>query len=228
MKTMKTPGAGKSKLTFGLTTIAIAIGALYLASPAHAGSKAAPGHSSAFGKRLATWEEIWTRWAYGDITVPTDANGNAVVGDGTILFPTPFAIGDGTPAHLDVTLNNSQSFILPLWLLVGTSYTDGTAPDPFEPDSVFQTLDISFTIDGVTVVDGNNAMSYYSKFTFDPTIPVIDFPPYDSIIWFQGVGVTHAPLTPGTHTFVLHAKNTQAAFGLIFEYNNTWTVTVLP
>ena len=31
---------------------------------------------------------------------------------------------------------------------------------------------------------------------------------------------------PGTHTFALHAKNTQPAFGRFFEYNNTWTVTV--
>jgi hypothetical protein len=48
------------------------------------------------------------------------------------------------------------------------------------------------------------------------------------VIWFQSIGITHAPLKPGTHTFALHAKNTQAAFGLFFEYNNTWTVTVLP
>jgi hypothetical protein len=43
----------------------------------------------------------------------------------------------------------------------------------------------------------------------------------------QSVGITHAPLTPGTHTFVLHARNTQPVFGGLFsEYNNTWTVTV--
>jgi hypothetical protein len=225
---MKTQGAKIAKLALGLTTIAIAVSALCLAPTARAGSKVVPGRSSAFGKSLAAWEETWTRWAYGDITVPTDSNGNAVVGDGAVLFPVPFTIGDGTPGHLDVTLNNSQSFILPLWLLLGTSYTDGTPSDPFVPDSVFRTLDISFTIDGVTVVSGGNAMNYYSKFTFDPAIPIFDFPPYDSVIWFQGIGITHAPLTPGTHTFVLHAKNTQAAFGTFFEYNNTWTVTVLP
>ena len=224
---MKTQIAKTVKLMFGLATTGIAAGALYLALPAHAGSKATPGQSSAFGNSLATWEETWSRWAYGDITVPTDSNGNAVVGDGTVLFPTPFAIGDGTPGHLDVRLNNGQSFVLPLWALLGTSYTDGTPPDPFLPDSVFQTLDISFIIDGVTVVSGGNAANYYSKFAFDPAIP-INFPPYDSIIWFQGIGITHAPLKPGTHTFVLHAKNTQVAFGGFFEYNNTWTVTVLP
>src|SRR5256885_10941434 len=74
-------------------------------------------------------------------------------------------------------------------------------------DSVFETLDIFFTIDGVIVINNQNAMNYYSKFTIDPAIPIFDFPPVDSIIWFQGVGITHAPLRPGTHTFVLHAKN---------------------
>jgi len=225
---MKTQKSTIARLALGLTTIAVAIAALCLSPPARAGSKAAPGGSSAFGNSLATWEEMWFRWTFGDITVPTDANGNAVVGEGTVLFPTPSTPGDGTPGHLDVRLNNAQSFVLPLWVLLGTSYTDGTPPDLFVPDSVFQTLDISFMIDGVTVVSGGNAMNYYSKFTFDPVIPIFNFPPVDSIIWFQGIGITHAPLRPGTHTFVLHAKNTQAAFGAFFEYNNTWTVKVLP
>jgi hypothetical protein len=92
---------------------------------------------------------------------------------------------------------------------------------------VFQTLDISFTIDGVTVVNGSNVMDYYSKEPLEPAIAITGFPPVDSIIWMESVGITHAPLTPGTHTFVLHARNTQAAFGGFFsEYNNTWTVTV--
>jgi hypothetical protein len=125
-------------------------------------------------------------------------------------------------------LNSGQSFVLPLWALLGTSYTDGTPSDPFVSDSVFQTLDISFTIDGVTVVNGGNVLNYYSKFTFDPAIPIFDFLPIDSIIWFQGIGITHKPLKPGTHTFALHVKNTEAAFGLFLEFNNTWTVTVLP
>jgi len=225
---MKIQRSKIASLALVLTTIAVSAAALLLTLRAHAGTKPAPGHSSAFGNNLATWEETWFRWSFGDITVPTDANGNAVVGDGTVLIPTPFALGDGTPAHLDVTLNNGQSFVLPLWALLGTSYTDGTPADPFVPDSVFQTLDISFTIDGVTQVTGGNAMNYYSKFAFDPVIPIFDFPPVDSVIWFQGIGITHAPLMPGTHKFALHAKNTQTAFGLIFEYNNTWMVTVLP
>jgi len=221
---MKTPKTKLARLALGFTTIVLALGVLY---PARAGSPAAPGNSSAFGKDLTTWQQTYFRWAYGDITVPTDSNGNAVVGNHTVLFPLPDATGDGTPAHLDVTLSTDQSFVLPLWSLLGTSYTDGTPPDPFVPDSVFQTLDISFTIDGVTVVNGSNVLNYYSKETFNPAIAIVGFPPVDSIIWMQSIGITHAPLTPGTHTFALHAGNTQAVFGGFFsEYNNTWTVTV--
>jgi hypothetical protein len=70
-------------------------------------------------------------------------------------------------------------------------------------------------------------MNYYSKFSFVPPIP-LNYPPVTGIIWFEGVGMVHDPLAPGMHTFKLHAKNTQPAFGQIFEYNNTWNVTVKP
>src|SRR3982751_5705782 len=140
-----------------------AVTALCLAPPpVRAGNNPTPGKSSAFGKTLATWQETWSRWSWGDITVPSDANGNPVVGANTVLFPVPSTIGDGSPGHLDLTLHRGQSFILPLWNLLGTSYDDGTPPDPFLPDSLFQTLDISFTIDGVSVVNGGNVMDYYS------------------------------------------------------------------
>ena len=222
---MKTKQTNIARFALGLTTIVLAIGVL---DPTPGGSKTTPGNSSAFGNSLTIWQETYFRWAYGDITVPTDSNGNAVVGNHTVLPPLPAAFGDGTPAHLDVTLSAGQSFVLPLWALLGTSYTDGTPPDAFVPDSVFQTLDISFTIDGVTVIDGSNVMNYYSKEPMDPVIPIFNFPPYDAVIWMESVGITHAPLTPGTHTVALHARNTQAAFGSFIEYNNTWTVTVVP
>ena len=220
---MKTGKNKIARLALGLTTIVLAIGVLH---PTPGDCQTAPGNSSAFGDSLTTWQETYFRWAYGDITVPTDSNGNAVVGN-TVLLPLPDATGDGTPAHLDVTLNPGQSFVLPLWALLGTSYTDGTPPDPFVPDSVFQTLDISFTIDGVTVINSSNLMNYYSKETLTPAIPIVGFPPVDSVIWMESIGITHAPLTPGTHTFNLDAVNTEPAFGFFFsEYHNTWTVTV--
>src|SRR5215471_13750490 len=164
---MKTRKTNIARLALGLTTVVLANGVLH---PTPGGAQTAPGNSSAFGKSLTTWQETYFRWAYGGITVPTDSNGNAIVKN-TVLFPLPDANGDGTPAHLDVSLSPGQSFVLPLWALLGTSYTDGTPPDPFVPDSVFQTLDISFTIDGVTVVNGSNVMNYSSKEALDPAIP---------------------------------------------------------
>jgi hypothetical protein len=224
---MKTRKNKIASLVLGLATIVLGVGILYTGLPARGGTRAAPANSSAFGNSFITWQQTYFRWAYGDITVPTDSNGNPAVGNHMVLLPLPAAFGDGTPAHLDVTLSAGQSFVLPLWSLLGTSYTDGTPPDPFVPDSVFQTLDISFTIDGVTVIDGSNVMNYYAKAAFDPAIAIVGFPPVDSIIWSQNIGITHAPLTPGTHTFVLHAVNTEAVFGGFFsEYNNSWTVTV--
>jgi hypothetical protein len=219
MKTRRTNIA----VALGVTTIVIAIGVQY---PAQRACAQTAWGNSAFGGDLATWQETYIRWTFGDITVPTDSNGNAIVGKHMVLFPIPSTPGDGTPGHLDVTLSPGQSFVLPLWTVLGTSYSDGTPPDPFLPDSVFQTLNISFTIDGITVVSGSSAMNYFSKVTLEPAIPIAGFPPVDSIIWFEDIGITHGPLKPGTHTFVLHAVNTEPAFGAFFEYNNTWTVTV--
>jgi hypothetical protein len=196
-----------------------------LATPVLAGI---PGHSHAFGKTLAGWNEIYERWTFGELTFPVDRNGNAVVHHHVVLFPIPSTPGDGTPGHLDVTLSSGQAFVLPLWTLLGTDYTDGTPPDPLVDLSVFRTLDITFQIDGVTVIDHTNVLDFYSTFFFNPPIPIVGFPPVNSIIWFQGISIVHQPLSVGTHTFQLDAVNTQPAFGGFFEYHNTWTVTVEP
>jgi hypothetical protein len=130
------------------------------------------------------------------------------------------------PGHLDVTLSPGQAFVLPLYGFLGTDYTDGTPPDQFLPLSVFQTLNLTFQIDGRTVVDQTNVLNFYTAFFFNPPIPIVGFPPVNSIIWFQGISIVHHPLSVGTHTFQLDAVNTQPAFGGFFEYHNTWTVTV--
>ena len=117
--------------------------------------------------------------------------------------------------------------MLPLWGLFGTHYTDGTPPDPFVPVSAFQTLKLTFTIDGVTVIDESNLLDFYSGFVFSSLIP-INFSPIDAIIWFQGISVVHHPLSVGAHTRTLDAVNTQPGFGGFFEYHNTWTVKVQP
>ena len=185
-----------------------------------------PGNSHAFGKTFAGWNEIYERWLFGVLAVPIDGNGNAVVSPHVVLMPFPNTPGDGTPGHIDVTLNAGQAFVLPLWVELGTDYTDGTPPDPLLDISIFQTLNITFQIDGRTVINQSNVLKFYSEFFFNPPIPITGFPPVNSIIWFQGIGIVHPPLSVGTHTLKLDAVNTQPAFGGFFEYHNTWTVTV--
>lgn len=226
---MKAQTIKLTKLTKPILGLGIAVAVLTGlcgALPAAAGDSPQPASSPAYGKTLGQWEDIYWRWTYGDLTLPTDANGNAVAGH-VVMMPLPNVPGDGTPGHLDVTLSSSQPFMLPLWGLLGTDYTDGTPPDPFVPVSVFRTLKLKLVIDGRTVVDGRNQMEYFSKFTFQPPVP-LNFPPVDSIIWFEGIGTVHTPLSVGTHTIKLDAINTEPAFGATFEYHNTWTVTVRP
>ena len=193
-----------------------------------------PGHSRAFGNSLDGWQEVYWRWAFGQLDLPVDPNGNAVMGR-VVLMPLPAAPGDGTPGEIDVTVNPGQPFVLPLFVWLGTSYNDGTPNDPSLDLSVFQTLEISVKIDGVTVVSGDNVLDYYSDFTFDPGIPLPpEASPYEAIIWLQGIGIVHPPLSAGRgghHTITLDVRNTIPATDALgneylIEYHNTWNVTV--
>lgn len=203
---------------------------LCLAALANAGNPPTPAQSSAFGKTLLGWQDTYVRSEFGNITVPTDGNGNQVVGN-VVLMPLPNVPGDGTPGSLAVTLNSGEAFFLPMVQDAGTSYTDGTPNDPLLPTSFFTSFDVSLQIDGVTVVNNANVMDYYSEFYFAPPIP-FPFGNINSIIWLQGFGIAHAPLPPGTHIIKLDEKAGQALppnFGGGFpEYHNTWNVTVLP
>jgi hypothetical protein len=211
---------------------AMVVGALVLASgtfgcAAEAGSDDLATESDALVRanpRLAEFQEIYTRWSFGQLSVPSDSNGNAVVRD-VVLMPIPFTPGDGTPGVADVALKAGQSFMLPCFAEFGTSYRDSTPPDPFEPLSLFTTLDIKFSVDGVPLVTTANVLGYFSKFTFKPEIP-IDDTFIKAVIWFEGVGVLHTPLTPGKHVLKLDEKNTEPGFGGLLEYHNTWNVTV--
>jgi hypothetical protein len=158
------------------------------------------------------------------LDLPTDCNGNTVV-DNVVFMPIPDAPGDGTPGTIDVTLFNNQSFLLPLFGVFGTSYSDGTPPDPFEPVSIFETLDIQFAIDGVPLVTTDNVMDYFFKYELNPPIPY-DYPPLSAVIWGEEISVFHKPLARGKHTFTLDVLNTEPAFGGFSEWHNTWNVTV--
>ena len=222
----------KNIIKAGLTVILLGTGP-FLATPAFAGKHKTPtsngsNTSNQSSRTLAAWNEAYERWAFGELAITIDSNGNAIADNQVVLIPVPDASGDGTPGHLDVTLNAGEAFVLPLWVLLGADHTDATPPTALEPLSVFQALNLTFQIDGVTVVNQANALKFYSVFSFKPPIQVNNSPPINSIIWFQGISIVHAPLPVGTHTFQLDAVNTQPALGGFFEYHDTWTVTVRP
>ncbi len=228
MKT-KTKRLIKSALRLGLAGAVLA--ALCLAGPVRAGKGPAPGHSSAFGKTLGQWQEVYQRWLFGETVGVEDKNGNMVVGDSIVLLPVPPTPGDGTPGTQDVTLNPGQAFVLPFCGLLGTSYNDGTPPDQLVDVSLFRTLDLTVKLDGATIIGGNEAMLYYAAFPFTPPIP-ISIGNMDAIIWGQSVGMVYGPLTPGRHTLTLDVANTQSVppnfGGGFFEYHNTWHLMVHP
>ena len=212
-----------------LIALAVAVVAPTSRQLARAAAGTPPGHSDAFGDSLADWQALWLAWFIGDVDIPPDDNGNADVGH-VVLMPIPNAAGDGTPASAEVTLDAGQAFVLPLWSAYGFSYSDGTPNDPLVPIAVFKTLDLTFTIDGKTVIDHRNLMDYYSQTLFpDGSLP-LDFPPADGIISLQCIGLTHAPLPPGKHTMTLDAVNTRVLppqyGGGFADYHNTWDVTV--
>jgi hypothetical protein len=215
-------------LSSALLTAAVTL----LVGPVSAGTS--PGNANAFGNSLAQWQELFWRWAFGDVSLPTDANGNAIAGKNVVLMPLPAAPGDGTPASIDVTLNAGQAFVLPLWNILGTSYDDGMPTDPAQDLSVFESLEVSLKIDGAEVVNSQNVMDYYTAFAFDPAIALPDeWSPYEAIVWLQGIAIAHTPLSKGQHTITLDVKNTLPVVDgmgneYVFEYHNTWNVTVRP
>jgi hypothetical protein len=219
---MKTSNRNNSKLT----AIAVLLAGLMLPGiAANAPLPPQPGASTSFGKTYDQWEDTYLRWTFGALTVPTDANGNAAVG-GVVLLPFLFPAADGSPQSADITMSAGEAFMMTLYGFVGFSYADGTPSDQFLDLSLYQTLDIKLTLDGVTLINGGNAFQYFSQILFDPPIPGDGY----SIIWFQGIGLVHTPLTSGKHTLKLDAKNTIPVppnFGSpIFELHNTWNVTV--
>ena len=187
--------------------------------------KVAPPQSTAYGKSYDQWEDTYLQWVFGGSTIDPDANGNAVVNN-VVLMPYLFPAADGLPLSTDVIMSSGQPFMMTMYGFVGWSYVDGTPSDQFLDLSLFQTLEIKLTLDGETLMDESNAMQYFSQIPVEPPIPG-DF---YSIIWFQGIGVVHTPLTPGAHTLRLDAKNTLPIppnFGApVFEVHNTWNITV--
>ena len=177
---------------------------------------------------LAHWQKIWFEWSIGALHVPVDSNGNAVI-QGIVLMPVPATPGDGTPGKLRVRLKRGQPFLLPLFLLSGNSYRDGSPGDRFLPTVRlgFRRPDLKLTVDGVTFVDSRNATRFYSQSLFIPPIPITESDsPLSAYLWLQGVSLLHAPLSVGKHTIRLDETITIPEFAYTAEYHNTWSVTV--
>ena len=197
-------------------------------SSAGAGSAGLSGKPG-LGRTSTEWQELYFRWYAGGISLPRDEEGNTVAED-AVLLPFPDTPGDGTPGHLEATLRAGQSWVLPLRVMVGSSYSDGTATDEFLPQTHLESLDISFEIDGRKVVSRSNVMDYYSQSTFAPPIP-FDAAPVKALIWMQVIGVVHGPLEIGPHKLKLDVKDTRplppAFAGGLMNFHNTWSINVL-
>ncbi len=172
--------------------------------------------------------DIYWRNAFGSVVLPADTNGNAVVG-GVALLPLPDNSAS-TTASIDVTLRAGQPFFLPLLALFGTSYSDGTPPDPVLGETVFRKnlKQLKLQVDGRTVLVGREALDFLTQFNFEPPIPY-DAAPINAIIYQQGLSVIHKGLSPGAHVIKLDVKFSAAppVFPEL-EFHNTFNVTVNP
>jgi hypothetical protein len=219
----RTPG--RSKFTRGVISLGLiaACGLTASSLSVKAGARDDGGQPSD-----AQLQDLFWRNVLGDITLPTDDDGNAV-DHGVALLDFPQTPGDGTPGSLDVTLDPNEPFFISLYSMLGFSYSDGTPSDPRVPLSLIKTLNITLKIDGHKVITNANVLDFYSNFSFRPPI-AFDSPPANAIIFYQGVGLSHEALSSGHHVITLDAVNTQAmppAFGGGFmEYHNTWNMTV--
>jgi hypothetical protein len=212
-----------------LLILLVAAVGLSVGTAAVAGHSPVPGHSNAFGQSLGDWLVTYWRWYYEGTPLPTDRYGNTVVGN-VVLLPIPSTDGQGEPGFQDVTLTSGEAFVLPFFGAIGWEYPDGSL-DPLVPLSLFETLEITVTVDGVVVIDEENVMDYYAYGEFDPPIPYPPFPEY-LFVFLQSVGMAHSPLSVGEHVLTLDVQNTEAyppEYGGGFsEYHNTWYITVKP
>src|SRR6266481_3459653 len=164
---------------------------VWLATPAFAATLPLPGSSPACGKTLAQWQEIWFRWVVDALTLPTDANGNAVSNNMVLLASPPN--NDGT---VDVTLDANQPFVLHLFTYYGNSYRDGSPNDQFCDLSLFQTLTLNLTVDGVQIMDRSAVPQYFSQTVLVPPVPITDpSSAFSAYIWLQNVGTLFPPFS---------------------------------
>jgi hypothetical protein len=233
------------------TTAGLALAVALLAvvgTAVEAGGKASPPQSSAFGKTLAEWAQLYITWLIG--------GGADHVGQVQFL-PLPSGEYDGgsftyedpgvLTGHLDVTLAPGTPFVLPVVTWYGETYSPDTGypDDPPIPAELFTDPDnavIKVYIDGKRVMDSTRASVgpfYYGPVPLDVVYPEPTSYGSTAAIFTQGVAFVQPPLSVGTHTIELEAELfvppdpeflnlTLYPDGFGVRYFNTWTITVSP
>lgn len=223
----------------------IAAALTFCVQPAGAGddraAQIAQPNSSAFGRTLSEWLLLyWERylgeppvdpWVGHVLLMPLPA-GECISGCDSWTVEDP-AIWKGS---LDISVPPGTPFVLPLAMLYGEIYNNGSpADDPANYVGTFQTgVHPLLTIDGRTIVTDANKMSFYIPPTyFDPAVFYPQPTDYGSIaaIWLEGIGVVSQPLAVGRHVIKLYEPYTLFVGGVpaySMVYDNTWIVTVTP
>jgi hypothetical protein len=225
------------------TTLALAITLLAMGgTPVQAGSKASPPQSSAFGKTLPEWMQLYFSYFFrvgpdhvGKVRFLPLPNGTQPDDDeGDFSYANPGTV----VGHLNVSLPPGSPFVLPVVTWVQEKYEDDST-DPAFPDEIFTNNPgnpiIKVYIDGKPVMDSTQASvnPFYYTVPLDLTYP--EPTDYGSIgaIFAQGIGFVHPPLSVGTHTIELESEllippDLFPSSGLGVHYLNTWTITVSP
>jgi hypothetical protein len=228
------------------TTLALAITLLAMGgTPVQAGSKASPPQSSAFGKTLPEWMQLYFEGDtdhVGKVRFLPLPSGDPI-GDHLFTYDDPGTV----VGHLDVCLPPASPFVLPVVVWIGETYLPslGYPDDPALPAELFtdpSKANISVYIDGKPVMDSTRAS--VSPFYFGPVPLDVTYPEptgYGSIgaIFAQGIGFVHPPLSVGTHTIALESELSIPPDGTFLNlavypdgvgvhYVNTWTLKVSP
>ena len=182
--------------------------------PANGGLAPQPPGSHSFGRTLAQWQATWLAWTLGDLALPTDTHGNALVNN-VVQMAIPNTPGDGTPGSINITLNSGEAFVVPLILITGRT------TDPMISLNDFRNMTLKLTLDGVTILDSDDTLRFYTQTSFSPPLSF-------GFAWVQGLSIAHTPLPVGQHVLKLDEKIVIPERGTTEEFHNTLNITVVP
>jgi hypothetical protein len=204
---------------------AVGLALVAVATPVANADDGPSPQSSALGKSLGEWFEMWSIW--------NSPYGGGPDHHGYIQF-MPLPVPDCTQdkkkdpwycvGELDANLSVDEGFFLPVNGYVGWEYLDGSE-DPLLDDWSFVDVDVTVTLDDETFFDSDDLdlNDFYAERYYDRPLYVDEaVEGYAADIFVQGVGFICPPLSEGTH--VLHLVEHAPAWNVIWD--NTWTITV--